>query len=86
MQSLMSIYTVESRLNEIQKREIQRIEQHQSIQKELFDYLNTFQEDIYHRSDLESIREKYLEDIKSNEEMLRMLSDIYRSVIEHSKL
>lgn len=86
--NLLALYIVKSRLNEIQKKEIERIQQQQELDTELdiiIEHLDYTNEHNFKRSDIEKLHGKLLDDIKDNNDILEKVNDIHNSVTNQGK-
>ncbi|KAL5291280.1 NUCB2.2 family protein [Megaselia abdita] len=83
IKNLLALYTVKSRLNEIQKKEMERIQQQQELDTELdiiIEHLDYTNEHNFKRSDIEKLHGKLIDDIKDNNDILEQVHDLHNSV------
>lgn len=83
IKNLLELYTVKSRLNEIQKKEMERIQQQQELDTELdiiIEHLDYTNEHNFKRSDIEKLHGKLLDDIKDNTDVLEHVNYLHNSV------
>lgn len=88
IKNLLALYIVKSRLNEIQKKEMERIEQQQELDTELdiiIEHLDYTNEHNFKRSDIEKLHGKLLDDIKDNTDILEKVNDLHNSMTNQGK-
>lgn len=85
----MELYSVKSRLNEIQKKEMERIQQQQELDTELdiiIEHLDYTNEHNFKRSDIEKLHGKLLDDIKDNTDVLEHVNYLHNAVNNQGEL
>lgn len=83
IKNLLSLYSVKATLNEIQKREMERIQQQHELDAELdiiIEHLDYTNEHNFKRSDLQKLHGKRLDDLKFNSDILEKINEFHSSV------